>query len=139
MAESTDRPPEVGELAYDERRGLGHVVEIGRSRIYLRPPGGGLEWEAPAARVRRASASEVLAAAMRARGLLSTPTPGDGETFYCVTHRGSAPIEQRQPLYTAAQGPGLDSPAYVCTPCVLTGDAAAAAVRGTTTGQDGAP
>jgi hypothetical protein len=69
--------PQVGELAVDERRGIGHVMEIGPSLVYLRPLGGGKEWEAPVDQVRRATAREVLAASMRARGLLSA---GGGTT-----------------------------------------------------------
>ncbi|TDC74236.1 hypothetical protein [Streptomyces hainanensis] len=56
------RELEIGAAAYDERVGrYGVVMDHEGGRVYLRPPGGGLEWEAAVEHVRPARVSEVLA------------------------------------------------------------------------------
>ncbi|MGW6267488.1 MULTISPECIES: hypothetical protein [unclassified Streptomyces] len=53
--------PDVGAVAVDTATGrVGVVMEKGPSRVYLRPPGGGKEWEAEQGSVRRADRHEEL-------------------------------------------------------------------------------
>lgn len=82
MPESTRIPPPddalvvlaAGDLVVDTRRSaLARVMAVGRTRYTLRPPHGGLEWDAPRDRVRPATASDELAERMRTKGLLTTP------------------------------------------------------------------
>lgn len=62
-APGEDAAPNVGDIAYDTRsQAVARVMEVGPYRYALRPPAGGLEWYAPRAHVRPATASEAAAA-----------------------------------------------------------------------------
>ncbi|MFI8878450.1 hypothetical protein [Streptomyces sp. NPDC055243] len=55
--------PDVGAVAVDIATGrVGVVMERGPSRVYLRPPGGGKEWETEHGSVRKANPHEELQA-----------------------------------------------------------------------------
>ncbi|WP_329177781.1 hypothetical protein [Streptomyces sp. NBC_01477] len=56
---------------------VARVMAVGSTKYSLRPPRGGLEWDAPLSRVRPATAREVLAEALRLRGLLPATRPED--------------------------------------------------------------
>lgn len=68
----------VGRLARDTKRDrVGTVMEIEPERVWLRPPGGGREWEAEREAVRPLSVSEELSAkvaAANANGRWRAPT-----------------------------------------------------------------
>lgn len=58
-----DATPPKGELVLDERRQLvGVVMDVLDGRVYLRPPAGGMEWEADPESVRPAGSEEQLRA-----------------------------------------------------------------------------
>ncbi len=62
----------VGALAVDtSRQRLGRVMGHYGSRVHLRPPQGGLEWEASPEYVRAARPEEVVAVTASARGRTS--------------------------------------------------------------------
>jgi hypothetical protein len=51
----------VGALVFDNRRKtLGVVMDTGWGRLYLRPPGGGIEWDAARADLRPATVADRL-------------------------------------------------------------------------------
>ncbi|MGW6023941.1 hypothetical protein [Streptomyces sp. NPDC055099] len=55
--------PDVGAVAVDTATGrVGVVMERGSLFVYLRPPGGGTEWEAKHGSVRKADPHEELQA-----------------------------------------------------------------------------
>jgi hypothetical protein len=55
----------VGMLVFDMRRkALGVVMDTDWGRLYLRPPGGGIEWDAVCADLRPATATDRLRPAL---------------------------------------------------------------------------
>ncbi|TDC75561.1 hypothetical protein E1283_12085 [Streptomyces hainanensis] len=52
--------PEVGELARDPRGVVGRVVDHQAGRVWLRPVGGGREWDVPVEDVESAPMAELL-------------------------------------------------------------------------------
>jgi len=52
--------PAVGTLVKDSRGRVGKVMAVGSSLVFLRPPGGGLEWEARIDTLVPVTASEQL-------------------------------------------------------------------------------
>lgn len=63
----------VGELAYDtETRNLGVVMEVFRNYYALRPPRGGIEWDALRDLTRRATNSDRIAPALSERNAHSS-------------------------------------------------------------------
>jgi hypothetical protein len=70
----------VGELAYDIRAGaLGVVMEVYGGLYWLRPPAGGVEWDAKQANVRRATTADRLRPAVAAANALSRRAVGAPE------------------------------------------------------------
>jgi hypothetical protein len=58
-----EMPINKGELVLDESSGrVGVVMDVLDGRVYLRPPGGGTEWEADPRNVRAAGPEEELRA-----------------------------------------------------------------------------
>ncbi|MEU0689400.1 hypothetical protein [Streptomyces uncialis] len=79
MPDDSERQVNVGDLAYDTRRGrLGVVMDLvtgtGAGHCCLRPPRGGIEWNASYADVRPATVADQLRPALtevnaRSRGV----------------------------------------------------------------------
>ncbi|GAA1925468.1 hypothetical protein GCM10009837_58510 [Streptomyces durmitorensis] len=62
----------IGALVVDEsRQRLGRIMGCYLSRVHLRPPGGGLEWQASPEYVRAARPSEIVSVPAQARGCTS--------------------------------------------------------------------
>ncbi|MFJ8230719.1 hypothetical protein ACIQ9E_12285 [Streptomyces sp. NPDC094448] len=64
-ASATPWRPEIGGTARDTvRNKVGRVMDRTHTRYWLRPLGGGIEWDVPAADLRPVTASELLSTAV---------------------------------------------------------------------------